>query len=48
MFVKTFSFIASISTIYKSAMIHQSVCGTHILGSREILFGEEHKDERER
>lgn len=48
MFVKTFFFTASISTIYKSAMIHQSVCRTHFLGSREILFGEEHKDERER
>lgn len=49
MFVKPFFFsTASISTIYKSVVIHKSVCGTHFLGSREILFGEEHKDERER
>lgn len=42
---KTFFFASSLSRIYKSVMIHKSVCETHFVGSQEILFGEEYKDE---
>lgn len=47
MLAKCFFYTSSISRIYKSVTILQWICEMHFLGSLNILFGEEYKDEGE-